>query len=369
MTYPKPLSEKTINKMYAEANLEGEKKEFLHRFFKAAANLYGSIMLQDIWYVYREYSKYADTPTLHKKDFIAFSSIVRRAEVSYFVFEVNEIYCDDQPKDNERFIVTKQMVGNGYGKFHALWNLNDMQQEKPLYIPKDFLEYVELPVSRAQKEMLDFLSNLKVTANEYTNDFGKVYPCEHQGQRLGEFDFLDSDERFEVKYMGGEIEGGPKGNAKKVAEYLEERKGPESDKLMRDFMWRTYSGWADPQMSMKFLFKELNEVGVQLTEKQLRKLIELINEVHNNTHVWVNRGWTPMELTQQYIRNHAGPQAISFGPGIERAISEGKMNREELIKMFEAKGFKVVKQESRFENSISVGIEAKNEAKNEAKIT
>ena len=343
MSYPKPLSEKTINKMYAEANLEGEKKEFLHRFFKAAANLYGSIMLEDIWHVYREYSKLVDTPTLHKKDFIAFSSIVRRQEVPYYVFEVNELYCDEKQKDLERFIVTKQMVRSGYGKFHALWELNDLQQEKPLYIPKDFLEYEELPVSKAQKEMTDFLSRLEVTAKEYTNEFGKVYPCEHQGQKLGEFDFLDSNERFEVRYIGGEIEGGPKGNAKKVEEYLKERKGPESDKLMRDFMWRTYSGWTEPRMTMKFLFTELDEVGVQLSEKQLKKLIEFVNEVHNNTHMWANRGWTPKELAQQYMRNNAGPQAISFGPGVEKAISEGKMNREELIKIFEEKGFKVVK--------------------------
>ena len=221
--------------------------------------------------------------------------------------------------------------------------INDLQQGKPPYIAEDFLEYEELPVSNAEKEMKEFLSRLKVTAKEYTNEVGKVYPCEHQGQKLGEFDFLTRDERFEVKYIGGEIEGGPKRNAKKVEDYLKDRKGPESDKLMRDFMWRTYSGWTNPQVTMKFLFTELEEVGVQLSEKQLNKLIEFINEVNNNTHIWVNRGWTPRELAGQYMRNNAGPQAISFGPGVEKAISEGMMNREELIKMFEAKGFKVVK--------------------------
>ena len=35
MAYPKPLSEKTLARMYREANIDEEKSEFLHKLFLA----------------------------------------------------------------------------------------------------------------------------------------------------------------------------------------------------------------------------------------------------------------------------------------------------------------------------------------------
>lgn len=45
MSYPKPLSEKTIENPYKELGLSDTQYNFLDKLFKAAANLYGAIEL------------------------------------------------------------------------------------------------------------------------------------------------------------------------------------------------------------------------------------------------------------------------------------------------------------------------------------
>ena len=44
MAYPKPLSEKSLQKMYLQSGINEVKSHFLHQLFKAAANLYGSVL-------------------------------------------------------------------------------------------------------------------------------------------------------------------------------------------------------------------------------------------------------------------------------------------------------------------------------------
>ena len=55
MSYPKPLSQKTLDKMYKESNLSEEKIVFLRKLFDSASALYGIIPLCDLWEVYKEY--------------------------------------------------------------------------------------------------------------------------------------------------------------------------------------------------------------------------------------------------------------------------------------------------------------------------
>ena len=92
MAYPKPLSMKSLERLYRESGLTEEAQSFLHAFFAACANLYGAIALRHVWGVYQELR---DAPKLRRKDILAFASIVRREEQSYYVFEVNELFDED----------------------------------------------------------------------------------------------------------------------------------------------------------------------------------------------------------------------------------------------------------------------------------
>lgn len=61
MAYPKPLSEKSIRKMYDESGLIDEKIVFLRNLFEGAAFLYGVISMEELWDVYKELSEKTKT--------------------------------------------------------------------------------------------------------------------------------------------------------------------------------------------------------------------------------------------------------------------------------------------------------------------
>ena len=93
MTYPKPLSEKTLRKKYEEAHISGDVREFLHHFFAACANLYGTVDINEIWEIYQELKD--DFPRIHKTDLVRFSAIARREKNPYYIYEVEELYPED----------------------------------------------------------------------------------------------------------------------------------------------------------------------------------------------------------------------------------------------------------------------------------
>lgn len=122
MSYPKPLSEKSLKRCYQEAGLSDEDVVFLHAFFAACANLYGAISMRSVWDVYRQLK---DAPKLRRKDLLFFSSIVRREKQPYYVFEIEELYSDESHNKLNRHIVSGDIVGTGYGKLMNFYNLMD----------------------------------------------------------------------------------------------------------------------------------------------------------------------------------------------------------------------------------------------------
>ena len=85
MAYPKPLSEKSIVRMYADSKLTQEKIDFLRNFFDSCAALYGSICLNDMREVYKELSEKIEVAKIQRKDFIEFSSIIRLYVVKFMI--------------------------------------------------------------------------------------------------------------------------------------------------------------------------------------------------------------------------------------------------------------------------------------------
>ena len=84
MPYPKPLSPKSIEKLYRESGFAQEKIHFLHDFFSACVNLYGAISLRNAWVVYR---KLESVPRIQRKELFVFASIARREKQPYFVLK------------------------------------------------------------------------------------------------------------------------------------------------------------------------------------------------------------------------------------------------------------------------------------------
>ena len=136
MSYPKPLSEKSLERLYTQAGLSTEACDFLHSLFAACANLYGAIALRDVWSVYQELKSGA--PRIHRRDLIAFSSIVRREVQPYWVYEIEELYTEEPHNDLDRHIVSKELIGAGYGKMFSFYALMDERDDRPYCVPMIF---------------------------------------------------------------------------------------------------------------------------------------------------------------------------------------------------------------------------------------
>ena len=329
MSYPKPLSEKSLNRLYTQAGLSTEACDFLHSLFAACANLYGAIALRDVWSVYQELK--SEAPRIHRRDLIAFSSIVRREVQPYRVYEIEELYTEEPHNDLDRHIVSKELIGAGYGKMFSFYALMDELGDQPYCVPDKFLSYAVPPASAEESSLSDFIGNLKSTAKECAPKQRKTYPNENRGKKLCKFSFLNLNEQFNLEYY------------KKVpATYsalLEEYSGTESEKIMRSYRRTENIGYLRTTDMIQNVLIELCEVGVRLTEKQQDTLMRLMMQYHNGSRLWCLRGWTPNELAGMH--GNTGTPSISFGPGIQNAFADGTMDKSEFVRKIKELGWKV----------------------------
>lgn len=329
MAYPKPLSEKALQRLYKESGLEERAQGFLHDFFAACANLYGAIELRDAWDVFQQITE--DKPKLRRKDLVAFSGIVRREEQTYYVFETEEVFSAEPHNELSRLIVSKNLVRGGYGKFMWLYKVMEQAVNYPCCVPDSFQGYASPKPEKEETELLQFLGRLKVTASVWRNHAGKEYPCEHKGKRLREFSFMNSDERFEVEYL--------KKRPRQQAAFLADCAGTEAEKIVRHLREEDDIGYFSPAETIEHVTEELAEVGVELTMKQAQELARLMMEFHNNSRHWCICGWKPVELAR--LRKPQGKPTITFGPGMQGAFASGDLDREEIVRHMREMGLNV----------------------------
>ncbi len=330
MTYPQPLSEKTLERLYSEAQLSEEVRVYFHRLFKACANLYGAVSVQDIWAMHKVASwKF---PKFRRKDLISFSAIVRREEQPYYVFEIDEIYKDEPRTDLDRYVVSRQLVRFGYYRFISFYALMDSAIHYPYYIPDDILAYEEPVPSYAEKAFLTFIGQLRVTAKVVEDGLGQFHPCEHRRKLLKDFSFMNSIER--------EVAESLKKTPKKLAEFMEMVSGSVAEKIVRNFKREDRIGLVQIMALFKEVMNELEEVGVRVTENQLQRILRLLMDFHNSLNLWCLAGWSPKGLGER-SEKYDGPPTITFGAGLKRAFAEGSVNKEELVRRIQELGMDV----------------------------
>lgn len=339
MYYPKPLSEKSLDKLYKESGLTTEQTDFLHKLFCAAANLYGVIPLAHLWEVYKDLSEKADVPKVKRKDMIAFSGIARREVQPYYVSEIDELYTEEKRKDLDRQIILRSLIRSGGGGLVVFYDLVEKQFEKPYYVPEDLLDFAEIKETEENRKLRTFLGNLRVTEKEVTDAFGKVTKCRHTGKKLKNFSYFNKYEQFEVDYYGGKT-AGHKRNEKLLREHLERYRGTEAEKLTRKIQFKVTTGSDSPTYVIKSLVEELQEVGVVLDIKLVEELTKVIYEYNNNSQLMQNRGWKPVEL-RAAMPPGDGPKIIKMGPGLKQLIKDGEIDLDEYRRMVEAHGFKL----------------------------
>ena len=329
MAYPKPLSEKSLARLYAQSGLSEKQIDYLHRFFRACAHLYGAIDLHAVWDLYREELM---SMRIHRKDFYFFSGIARRESQPYAVYEIDELYTEEKRTDGSREIISSPLVLAGVDKLVRYYRLQNLRKSTPWYHAPDILSFAEAKLPPEGEHLLSFLNSLKVTAEVSRSAFGDTIPCEHRGLRLGQFSFLNCFERFDEEYYAA--------RSRELAWRREERAGTEAEKILRQYHLRQCIGYPTPTDSLQMVFSELQEVGVELSDQQMNHLLQLLQDFHNHTHLWRNGGWSPYELYDVTPRTSA--PSISFGPGLQKMFEDGSIDKDETIRMLRKMGLKVI---------------------------
>ena len=109
MSYPKPLSEKSLERLYTQAGLSTEVCDFLHSLFAACANLYGAIALRDVWSVYQKLKSGA--PRIHRRDLYALRQV---AELSHLLGDIAARDADGRSARN--IALYNQFIDNLFGR-------------------------------------------------------------------------------------------------------------------------------------------------------------------------------------------------------------------------------------------------------------
>lgn len=325
MAYPKPLSEKSLARLYQKSGLTQEQSEYLHSLFQACANLYGAAPLRVVWDVYQAQT---DAPKLRRKDIVSFSEIARRETLPYYIFEIDELYSEEKRADLSREIVSKALVGYGYGKFTRYYRLMESLGQEPYYIPGDILPFASQQPSKEEAKLLTFLNELTVTAEQCYPRYGNPYPCDHRGKRLKEFSFLNRDECFEEEYLTN--------NNGALLSFRESVSGTEAEKILRQYCCNENIDSLGFNTHLNDIMEELAEVGVELSKRQAQELIYLLTDYHNNSHLWCMCGWAPSDLARQYQPSR--PTSISFGPNMQKMFADGTMDRNEIVRELQKMG-------------------------------
>lgn len=341
MSYPKPLSERSLKRLYAESGLSEKQMDFLRRFFMACANLYGVIVATEAWDVYRELSSKTETVRLHRREMYAALGILRRETVPFYVFEADEVFSEEERTDRYRVVALRDLIYSGYGKFRHMYQVMDAAQGRSYFVPEDLMEYTVMPESEYEHKLLDMLEHMKSTAKEYTDRWNRTYPCKYRGRMLKDFSYISRSQEVELQRLRGELKE-YKGNPKKAAKYEAELNSKNAAQYLVDNLkWYSNLSNVSPMQSIEWFIDDLTAMGVVFSgEKQLQTLINAATEMHNHQHLWANRGWAPDDMSRQR-RGHGIPP-ICFGPGIQKAFADGTMDKAEMIQELKKRGIEIV---------------------------
>ena len=260
MSYPKTLSKEELEKMYLDANIDEKKSEFLHDFYLASVNLYGTVVLREMWEILKEVAPKCGMKDVKRKDLIAFSSIVRVEDVPYYVYEADELFAKEKRSDLSRVIVHKSIVDDETLNMDVYNELLRVQGSKPFYMPEDFLSYANTEMTKEEKELLSFLKESTSTA--------KSLRKANKNHNL-----------LRTKQV-------------RLFKWAEE--------LFDEYKFISSVSYTTPSDDINKIVEKLKSAGIDLAQKQINKLVELMMEFNNNSHKWCNRGWTPTELREYY---------------------------------------------------------------------
>lgn len=327
MTYPKPLSEKKLAKMYEEAGIDEEKKEVLRKLFDACAHLYGIRSVSEIWDVYRARRKDGIGPVLHRRDVVRYSAIARREEHIYRIYEIDELYSAETRKDTDRMLVNNDLIGSGYNAKYRFYDVDQVRWDYPAYIPEDILSFTDGCLPGEYAKFIELTGNLSVKDPD------------HPGAKLKDVHRLGRLDAWVLKGEKEKAEKNPARHRKEIERLSRKESLPAPQRIAEDLRMYDQSVRIQVTDMLRIVMDDLNDCGAQFkNQKQAQKLLELLMHIHNRSHHWYQNGWTPEDLGKAYPPDLSQKTHIRFGPEVQKQIREGKVDKEELRRRVEEMG-------------------------------
>ncbi|MDY4586985.1 MAG: SEC-C metal-binding domain-containing protein [Oscillospiraceae bacterium] len=263
--FPRIYAASTIERMYKKLTLPPETTALLFDYFTAMANFYEVLPLKDAYKIIDRHNK----GLVSLEQFIAFSEIARHEEHEYFIMSEDELYTDGEKSEPiDRVLVHESLV---LFSFEEYYQIAEAQSGKPLYIP-------------SREELLKYKDNLYICSTPETtamNDF----LCKKL--KLG---------KTRAEDIVGEC----------VVIIKCENGNP----------FEAVNGM-------------LERMDILMDVDQLEEFIALFQDLHNNTRISRNRGFTPVELAKQ-SGTSGMPERIVFGQNISGALDRGEVSSNEL---------------------------------------
>lgn len=336
MTIPKPLSSKTLEKKYRETNISAELLESLQKYFLCFSNLYGILSLKEAFDIY----SYYEPEGVKKVKFRRFAEVVARDIKPYVIIDVAELY--DEKPGSDYLLINRKLITEGYYKWLMVYKVVDSRQGKPFYRPekKEFLKWQKDRFWEGEDAIRfrQFIENLRTSGirkHRYSDKEEKLTDIEGKpasGKKLSQLIVMAGHEQFEIDYCKKET-------AKRKP--LEKYSIPVSEKILKNAEISVRAGTITANtMAYEYTLDMLiYDYGVELTQKQLQKFMELYMQFNNRSNSWQNSGYSPEEL-----RKELGPRGsveITFGSNIRKMINDGEYDVENLKRTLIEQGIKI----------------------------
>ena len=135
--FPETYTRRQLNALYREIPLSDTTSRLLRKYFNAAANLYGIILLKKLYRIILSQNR----NPVSEEQFRAFAEIAKHECEDYYILASEDLHTDGNKTDLMEYEVIDTTLLDE--DLDAYLTLKQMQQDKPYYIPdkKTFLAY------------------------------------------------------------------------------------------------------------------------------------------------------------------------------------------------------------------------------------
>ena len=241
------------------------------------ANLYGTISLAEAWTLILSYHPRG---AITEEQFWTFAELARHEDEDYDIMGLDECFADEPPHTpQERSIISDILFETDEGYADVL----NQQRGKPLYVPA------------TQEEMLYYADWRYVEATPWQQ---------------------------------------------KLAAFLIKRMPKNWHTLDREHaLWEVFFG-VRVDGDVHLFFSAAEEWGLAMErDNEVEQFAALCVDYTNHARLFVNRGYTPAELSALMPRDLTQKQTASIGPRMRAALANGTMTVEELREQFRTQEF------------------------------